>query len=152
MRFTEYRLLPRMLKPRNPLALRRLACLCAAITLLRAPLAAQQPQSPPPASQSAQPAPQAANAPAAPALPTAIVPNSGGEKSAPPATDAAKPKPNPPIADQSAMLLKLANDLMAEIAKSNKDTLSVSVIRKADEIEHFAHDVRVKASTDVGAK
>ena len=147
MRFTENTPLSRRQKPSNPQASRRLAGLVAAVALLAAALAAQQPQSPPPASAAAQPAPQAASAPVA-----AAVPAVAAEKSAPPATDAAKPRPNPPITDQSAMLLKMANDLMAEIAKSTKDTLSVSVIRKADLIERYAHDVRVKASTDVGAK
>jgi len=46
----------------------------------------------------------------------------------------------------------MANDLMADIEKSNKDTLSIGVIRKADEIERFAHDVRLKMNTEVGAK
>jgi hypothetical protein len=46
------------------------------------------------------------------------------------------------IAADSALLLKLANDLKSEVDKTNKDTLSLSVIRKADEIEKLAHSVR----------
>jgi hypothetical protein len=46
------------------------------------------------------------------------------------------------IAADSAQLLKLANDLKSEVDKTNKDTLSLNVIRKADEIEKLAHSVR----------
>ncbi len=54
------------------------------------------------------------------------------------------------IAADSARLLKLATDLKAEVDKTNKDTLSVSVIRKADEIEKLAHAVREKMKASVG--
>lgn len=48
------------------------------------------------------------------------------------------------IADESASLLSLANSLKAEVDKTTKDTLSVTVVRKADEIEHLAHKMRAK--------
>jgi hypothetical protein len=48
------------------------------------------------------------------------------------------------IADDSARLLKLATDLKAEVDKSDKDTLSIAVIRKAEEIEKLAHSVKDK--------
>jgi hypothetical protein len=54
------------------------------------------------------------------------------------------------IADDSAKLLKLATDLKAEVDKTNKDTLSLSVIRKADEIERLAHSVKEKMKLTVG--
>lgn len=54
------------------------------------------------------------------------------------------------IADQSARLLKLANDLKAEVDKSTKDTLSLTVIRKADAIEKLAHDVKGKSKLTAG--
>ncbi len=54
------------------------------------------------------------------------------------------------IADDSARLLKLATDLKTEVDKTNKDTLSVSVIRKADEIERLAHAVREKMRASIG--
>ena len=41
-------------------------------------------------------------------------------------------------------LLALANELKAEVEKSNKDTLSLDVVRKADEIEKLAKSVRDK--------
>jgi hypothetical protein len=54
------------------------------------------------------------------------------------------------IADDTDKLLKLANDLKAEVDKSNKDTLSLGVIRKADEIERLAHMVKEKMKLSVG--
>jgi hypothetical protein len=48
------------------------------------------------------------------------------------------------ITDDSAKLLKLATELKTEVDKSNKDTLSLSVIHKADEIEKLAHSVKEK--------
>ena len=42
------------------------------------------------------------------------------------------------IADESALLLKLATDLKTEVDKTDKDTLSLSVIRKAEAIEKLA--------------
>ncbi len=55
------------------------------------------------------------------------------------------------IAEDSARLLKLANDLKAEVDKTSKDTLSLTVIRKADEIEKLAHAVKEKMKLTVGA-
>lgn len=50
------------------------------------------------------------------------------------------------IASECADLLKMANDLKTEVDKSTKDMLSVTVVRKADEIEKLAHKVRTGAS------
>ena len=55
------------------------------------------------------------------------------------------------IAADSAMLLKLATDLKVEVDKTNKDTLSLNVIRKADEIEKLAHNVKEKMKLVVGS-
>lgn len=48
------------------------------------------------------------------------------------------------ITDDSAKLLKLAGDLKAEVDKTSQDTLSLGVIRKADEIEKLARSVKEK--------
>lgn len=48
------------------------------------------------------------------------------------------------IADDTANLLKLANSLKAEVDKTTEDTLSVAVIRHAEEIEKLAHKMRTK--------
>jgi tRNA pseudouridine-54 N-methylase len=55
------------------------------------------------------------------------------------------------IADESAMLLKLATDLKAEVDKSNKDTLSLTVIRRADMVEKLAHDMKEKMKLSIAA-
>lgn len=41
-------------------------------------------------------------------------------------------------------LLSLATELKADVDKSTKDTMSLDVIRKADEIEKLAHNVKEK--------
>jgi len=58
--------------------------------------------------------------------------------------DAANAERKKLVADESARLLKLATDLKAEVDKTTKYTLSLNVIRKADEIERMARDVRKK--------
>ena len=55
------------------------------------------------------------------------------------------------IAEDSAKLMKLAADLRAEVDKTTKDTLSLNVIRQADEIEKLAHSVKEKMKLTVGA-
>jgi cytochrome c biogenesis protein ResB len=54
------------------------------------------------------------------------------------------------IADDSAKLLKLATELKTEVDKTTKDTLSLGVIRKADEIEKLAHGVKEKMKLSIG--
>lgn len=46
------------------------------------------------------------------------------------------------VAQECADLLKLATDLKSQVDKARKDELSVSVVRKATEIEQMAHKVR----------
>ncbi len=53
--------------------------------------------------------------------------------------DASTPK----VAKQCADLLKMATELKSAVDKSSADTLSVTVVRKAGEIEQLAHKVRV---------
>ncbi len=55
------------------------------------------------------------------------------------------------IADDSARLLKLATDLKTEVDKTSKDTLSLGVIRKAEEIEKLAHNVKEKMKLTMNA-
>jgi hypothetical protein len=54
------------------------------------------------------------------------------------------------ISDDSAKLLKLATELKSEVDKTTKDTLSLGVIRKADEIEKLAHSVKEKMKLTAG--
>lgn len=62
------------------------------------------------------------------------------EVHAPPPTDPRQKQ----IYDETANLLKLANILKTEVDKTSADTLSLNVIRRADEIEKLAHSMRVK--------
>ena len=55
------------------------------------------------------------------------------------------------IAEDSANLLKLAVELKAEVDNTNKDVLSITVIRKADAIEKLARQVKEKMKLTVGA-
>jgi hypothetical protein len=54
------------------------------------------------------------------------------------------------ISSDSAQLLKLATELKNEVDKTTKDTLSLNVIRKADEIERLAHSVKEKMKLTAG--
>ena len=55
------------------------------------------------------------------------------------------------IADQSAQLLQMALALKAEVDKTTKDTLSLNVIKKADEIEKLAKSVKEKMKQNSGS-
>jgi hypothetical protein len=48
------------------------------------------------------------------------------------------------IVDDTARLLQLSQELKAEVDKSTKNTLSVSVVKKAEEIEKLAKSVKLK--------
>jgi len=54
------------------------------------------------------------------------------------------------LAADTAQLLKLANELKAEMDKSTKDELSLSVIKKADQVEKLAHKVRDEMKLTMG--
>jgi hypothetical protein len=55
------------------------------------------------------------------------------------------------IADESAQLLTMALALKAEVDKTTKDTLSLNVIKKADEIEKLAKSVKEKMKQGSGS-
>jgi len=46
------------------------------------------------------------------------------------------------LVEETAKLVELANELKAAVDKSNKNTLSLDVVRKADAIEKLAHNVK----------
>jgi len=48
------------------------------------------------------------------------------------------------IVEDTAKLLSLATELKVDVDKSDKNTLSLDVIKKADEIEKLAHNVKEK--------
>lgn len=104
----------------------------AGLGLLRA--RAQSPQA-----QTATPAPIAANT--APTAPSVSATAAKPEKEATAATPVDPQKQE--IAGECADLLKMATALKTEVDKTTKDTLSVTVVRKAGEIEQLAHKVRL---------
>jgi hypothetical protein len=55
------------------------------------------------------------------------------------------------VADDSAKLLKLANDLKSEVDKAGANTLSLNALRKADAIEKLAHNIKLRMTVTVGA-
>lgn len=65
-------------------------------------------------------------------------------KAVPAAADSPRHKQ---LTDDSAQLLALAVALKTEVDKTNKDTLSIAVVRKADEIEKLAHRLREQIRT-----
>jgi hypothetical protein len=52
------------------------------------------------------------------------------------------------LVEDTAKLLVLANELQAAVDKSDKNTLSLEVVRKADEIEKLAHSVKERMKGD----
>jgi hypothetical protein len=52
------------------------------------------------------------------------------------------------IAADTDRLYQLAQELKAEVAKSNKDTLSLSVIKKAAEVEKLAHSLKDRMKSE----
>jgi hypothetical protein len=83
----------------------------------------------------------------APAANPAPAPSTQDGASNPNASNADRRKQ---IADESAVLLKLATDLKAEVDKTTKDTLSLNVIRKAEQIEKLAHNVKEQMTPAAG--
>jgi len=64
--------------------------------------------------------------------------------------DAANAERKKQIADDSTKLLTMALALKTEVDKTTKDTLSLNVIRRAEEIEKLAHNVKEKMKLTVG--
>jgi len=127
----------------------RWAMVCVCILAMGAALAGTPQQVQPSSAQTG-------SGPAPATEPGANHPASGAASKATPSPPAGELNPGTlnagrreQIAASSARLLKLATELKAEVDKSSKDTLSVSVIRKAEEIEKLARSV--KETTRLGA-
>jgi len=79
---------------------------------------------------------------------TAIAPPNAKQGTAPaaaPSQKAAQAAIDPQkqeLASECAQLLQMAAALKTEVDKTNKDTLSITVVRKAGEIEQLAHKAR----------
>jgi hypothetical protein len=111
-------------------SVRDLACLALFILGSISPAAAQQPAQVSAAQAPVSQVPATAEAPA------------DTSKPMPPQTPQQKQ-----LADDTAKLLTLANELKAELDKSTKDTLSLNVIKKAEQVEKLAHKVRDEMKT-----
>jgi len=66
------------------------------------------------------------------------------------AIDQALQRKKDQLTADTAKLLQLANELKAEMDKSSKDTLSVGVIKKAEEVEKLARKVRDEMKANLG--
>ena len=108
---------------------------------------AQESQQQPHAGNS-PPSQETAVHPSADASGQGATPQKASRKEKAEAADAARKQQ---LADDSARLLALAIALKAEVDKTSKDTLSLTVIRKADEIEKLAHTVRATIKQTSGA-
>lgn len=84
-------------------------------------------------SQNPTPVPIAAN----------TVPAVTGKPDEPATANASQDPQKQEIASECADLLKMATALKTEVDKTTKDTLSVTVVRKAGQIEQLAHKVRL---------
>jgi hypothetical protein len=119
-------------------------CVFAALALAAlAPVAGQQPLKSPPAAQ--------AQASAIPAPGADSQRNAGDGQAGKQNLDAASAEQKKQPAIQAENLLKMATGLKAEVDKTTQDTLSLTVIRRAGEIERLAHTVRERAKLTVAA-
>ena len=119
-------------------------CIAATVALAGAGPPERLPQSAPGSSEAAQHlVPSAKDVPTAP-----LESRAPGAQTMQPSSGAAGANRNRQIADESAELLKLATDLKAEVDKTTKDTLSMRVIRKAEEIRQLAHSVRSRVKQE----
>ena len=58
--------------------------------------------------------------------------------------------PQNPYFEDTANLNKMALDLQQQVGKSTKDQLSLTVIRRAEEIEKLAHSLKLRIRTEGG--
>jgi hypothetical protein len=65
--------------------------------------------------------------------------------------DAANLERKRQLGEDSALLLKLAEELDTEVARVSTDTLSPTEIQKIEDIERLAHNVQQKMKLTVGA-
>ena len=54
------------------------------------------------------------------------------------------------LADDTEKLFQLANELKADMDKTTKDTLSLAVVKKAEQVEKLAHKVREEMKASLG--
>jgi|SRR5271170_1552251 len=102
--------------------------------LAQAPSQSSKPADPPATATPPADAKKAEQAPQSATSPAAVQPA--------PTLDPAQTQ----LVADSEKLLKLSHELKDEVAKTNKDTLSIAVIKKADEVEKLAKSLKERAS------
>lgn len=125
-----------------------LAALCATVALTQQ--APQQQDSP----STSQPRPWADSQPAAIRMPDANAQMQMQQQAKPSKQEkleAANTARRKQIADDASRLLQLATELKSAVNKTDKDTLSLDVIRKAESIERLAKGVKEKMKLTAGA-
>lgn len=102
--------------------------------------------------QNGHPATPGAGGTAAPsgASTAQISPLANAKQGKPQAAVAAEEQRKKQITAEGTQLLAMAEALKAEVDETNKDVLSLNVIRKADEIERLAHNVKEKIKQTSG--
>lgn len=129
-------------------------CIATLVTVFCASAFAQQPTSATPTPATQSPATQAttdspaADSSAAVSQVAAVPANDRTPEQR--RQDAALQERKNQLAVDTAKLLQLANELKAEMDKSSKDTLSLGVIKKADEVEKLARKVRAEMKASIG--
>lgn len=129
-------------------------CLCASLLAVLLPLPArgQQTESKGTQSISMPPPPTSVLLPAANHAPDANDIMEMKQKKLKRASfEAANAERKRQLDSDSAMILKLASELKAELDMAPRNTLSVSAVRKVQEIERLAHSVQLKMKLTVGA-
>lgn len=134
------------------LSARVIACIGGACALAATLAVTQQVPQQQDTSSSSQPRPWASSQPAAIRMPDAVdqmqmqQQHSKGAK-----FEAANTERRRQISDDAAKLLELATELKSAVDKTDKDTLSLDVIRKAESIEKLAKGVKEKMKLTAGA-
>jgi hypothetical protein len=90
------------------------------------------------------PQPAAASTPATTPQSASGAPSDGKPLSTPSPADARQEQ----LRADTEKLYQLTQELKAEVAKSNKDTLSISVIKKAEEVEKLARSLKERMKTE----
>jgi hypothetical protein len=94
------------------------------------------------------PAPAPATATAPPEKVASTPAPAAGQQDKLPTANTADETQKQEIASECAVLLTMATDLKSAVDKTTKDTLSITVVRKAGAIEQLAHKVRTGSSKD----
>ena len=125
-----------------------LACLLLpAMTRIQAEDAPAQPNAASSTSASSKANPAAKSDLIAAVNPTGSQPIKLESKSQAPVVKDALEERKQHIADESTALLQLAAGLQDEVDSTNKDVLSLAVVRQAAEIEKVAHNLKEEAKT-----